>query len=218
MITGTVAKNAQPGTYSITVTATDYKISAATETFTWTISDVPPVKNGTLANQTYNDGQSGVSIATAQSFTDANGNALTYSATGLPKGLAIDATTGKITGTIDHDASTNAPAKSGSGATLHGSYTVTVTASDGLGGSAVQTFTIDSKNQVPVVGTVTASQTNNDGDTIAAVDASKAFSDPNGDPLTYSATGCRLASRSPLRARSPARSRRRPSPATTRLL
>ena len=114
-ITGTVGKSDQPGTYTTVVTATDDKGAATTETFTWTIADVPPAKNGTLANQTYNDGQSGISIATSQGFTDANGNTLTYGASGLPAGLTINATTGQITGTIDHDASTNAPSKTGSG-------------------------------------------------------------------------------------------------------
>ena len=38
------------------------------------------------------------------------------------------------------------------------------------------------------MGTKTANQTNTDGDTIAAVNAAAAFSDPNGDPLTFSAT------------------------------
>ncbi len=189
LITGTVAKNAQPGTDSVVVTATDDKGAATTETFGWTVADVPPAKSGTLANESYNDGQSGISIATSQGFSDANGNALTYGATGLPSGLSIDAGTGQITGTIDHDASKNAPAKSGTGASLDGTYTVTETASDGLGGSTTQTFTIDSRNQAPVVGTATANQSNSDGDTIAAVDASKAFTDPNGDPLTYGASG-----------------------------
>ncbi len=188
-ITGTVAKNAAPGTDSVTVTATDDKGAATAETFNWVIKDVPPASKGTLPNQATTDGQSGISIATSQGFTDSNGNALTYSASGLPVGLTINATTGAITGTIGHDASKNAPSTTGSGATLDGKYTVTVTADDGLGGTSAQTFTIDSINQAPVVGTKTATQTNSDGDTISAVNAAAAFSDPNGDPLTYAATG-----------------------------
>ena len=188
-ITGTVAKNAAPGTDAVIVTATDDKGAATTETFNWVVKDVPPTGKSTLANQAYTDGQAAISIATAQGFTDSNGNALTYSAAGLPTGLAIDTATGVITGTIDHDASKNAPVTTGSGATLDGKYTVTVTASDGLGGTAAQTFTTDSTNQAPAVGTKTASQSNTDGATITAVNAASAFSDSNGDPLTYTASG-----------------------------
>ena len=189
VISGTVAKNAMPGTDAVTVTATDDKGAVTAETFNWVIKDVPPANNGTLANQVTTDGQSGISIATSQGFTDGNGNALSYSATGLPSGLTINAMTGAIIGTIDHDASKNAPSTMGSGATLTGTYSVIVTASDGLGGTATQTFTIASTNQAPVIGTVTANQANDDGDTIAAINAANAFTDPNADPLTYAATG-----------------------------
>ena len=160
-----------------------------TATLGITVNNVNPTARGTIANQRTTDGQSGVSIATAQAFSDSLGLTLTYGATGLPAGLTINAATGVITGTIDHDASLNAPARSGSGATLDGTYTVVETASDGQGGSTTQTFTIDATNQAPVVGTATPNQTNNAGATITPVNAAAAFSDPNGDPLTYAATG-----------------------------
>ena len=188
LITGTIAKNAAPGTYSVLVSATDDKGASTAESFNWIVKDVAPTASGTLANQAVEDGQSGVSIATAGGFADTNGNPLTYAASGLPAGLAIDAATGKITGTVDHDASKNAPTTSYSGALLDGTYTVVVTASDGLGGTATQTFTIDSSNQAPVVGTITPNQTSKDGQTVTPVATAGAFTDPNGDPLTYSAT------------------------------
>ena len=187
LITGTVAGNATPGTYSVTVTAMDDKGAATSETFNWVVKDVPPTDKGTLANQTYMDGQAGISISTSQGFNNPNSLPLTYSASGLPTGLAIDATSGKITGTIDKEASKGGQS-TGSNGLLDGKYTVTVTADDKQGGTATQTFTIDSTNQAPIVGTKTADQSSNDGQTIATVKASDAFSDPNGDTLIYTAS------------------------------
>ena len=59
----------------------------------------------------------GTPIALQLSASDADGDALTYSASGLPAGLSIDSGTGLITGSL--------------AATPDGSYQVTVTASDG---------------------------------------------------------------------------------------
>ena len=188
-ITGTIDPNASAaGPYTVTVTATDDKGAATTESFTWAVDDNPPTAGAPVAATTGADGQAIAPIDTASHFVNPNGQPLTYSVTGLPAGLSIDPTTGQITGTLDHDASKNAPTTSGSGATLDGTYTVTVTATDGQGGTATQTFTFDAKNSAPVIGTATATQQGADGQAVS-VDASQAFSDPNTDALTYAATG-----------------------------
>jgi hypothetical protein len=57
---------------------------------------------------------------------DDDGDALTWSAGGLPQGVTIDSTSGTISGTIGSDAA--------------GSYIVDVAVSDGAGGSALAFF------------------------------------------------------------------------------
>jgi hypothetical protein len=76
--------------------------------------------------QDYNEGLSGVSIP-VNAFDSNPAEALTYSATGLPSGLALNSSTGAITGTVPNSIAT---------------YTVKVTASDGTGSSGSVTFTI----------------------------------------------------------------------------
>ncbi len=182
-ITGTVDKSASlAGPYSVTVTATDDKGAQTSETFNWAVNNVPPKPNGTLPALVYNDGQAGISIATAGGFTNPLGLPLTYTITGLPAGLTWDTATGKITGTIDHDASKTATA-------TNGVYTVTVTADDKQGGAPTQIFTIDTRNQAPTVGTLTANQTTTTGETVTGLDVSSVFADPNTDPLTFTASG-----------------------------
>ncbi len=189
-ITGIIDPNASATpTYTVNVTATDDKGAATTETFTWNIDNNPPTAGAAIAPATGADGQAIAPIETGSHFNNPNGQPLTYSASGLPAGLMIDPKTGMITGAVDHDASKNAPTTSGSGATLDGTYTITVTARDGQGGAASQTFTFDATNNAPVIGANTADQHNADSQPVS-VDASKAFSDANtGDMLTYVATG-----------------------------
>ena len=65
----------------------------------------------------------GTPLVVTFTASDVDGDPITYSATGLPPGLVLSATTGKVTGTPPYTAT--------------GSYPVTVTASDGVGGTAV---------------------------------------------------------------------------------
>ena len=71
-----------------------------------------------------------LSIATAQAFNDVDNASLSYSASGLPAWLTIDTGTGVISGTPPI------------GASVPGSYPITVTASDAEPLSATQSFTI----------------------------------------------------------------------------
>ena len=174
----------------VNVTVNDGISTSNTAVTTIKVTQLPPAATGTLANQTYFDSASGISIATASGFIDPAGWPLTYSATGLPAGFIINAVTGVITGTLDHNASQNAPSVTGAGATLDGKYTITVTIKDAANRSAAQTFTLDSLNQAPAIAVNTPAQTGQDGATISSLSIASAFNDPNaGDTLTFTATG-----------------------------
>jgi hypothetical protein len=81
----------------------------------------------TITDPGTQDEEAGKPVYLALSGADSAGLALTYSATGLPSGLSIGASSGLITGTLGSSASTN---------------TVTVTAQDSTGASGSVTFTM----------------------------------------------------------------------------
>ena len=79
----------------------------------------------TVTNPGSQSTTTGSSVSLQISATDSAGATLTYSASGLPTGLSISSSTGKITGT----------------ASTAGTYQVTVTASDSTGASGSASFT-----------------------------------------------------------------------------
>jgi uncharacterized protein affecting Mg2+/Co2+ transport len=104
---------------TLTYTVSDGEGGTDTATITVTVSGTnqAPVA-GAIADQSGNDSDV-VSLGVSGSFADIDtGDALTYSATGLPPGLSINPATGVISGTIASSASTGGP------------YNVTVTATD----------------------------------------------------------------------------------------
>jgi large repetitive protein len=160
------------GTDTITYTISDGQGGTSTAKVTVTVAAVndAPVPVGSLPAQTNVDAASVTSVPTAGGFTDVDNAALAYSATGLPAGLTINATTGVISGTIDRSAS------QASG----GAYTVVVTATDAGGLSAAQKFSWTVINPAPKAQNDTAS-TNED--TPVTINVLANDSDPDADPL-----------------------------------
>ncbi len=121
LISGTIAVGADTSSpYAVTVTANDGTASAS-QTFNWTVSHVSLVNPGPQASVD----SSAVSLQLQGQ--DADHDTLTYTASGLPSGVSVNASTGLISGTLASNADTNSP------------YNVTVTASDGVH-STSQTF------------------------------------------------------------------------------
>ena len=108
--------------------------------------------------------------------TDADGDTLTYGASGLPAGLSIDTATGAISGTISLSAASGSP------------YAVSVTVRDGIAVDDTDTFswTVTNTNQNPTFDQNLGDRTDAEGDLIS-LDAGA--TDPDGDTLTYAATG-----------------------------
>ena len=127
--------------FKYTMGDTNGGTSEATVNVTVTPVNDPPVA-GTIPNHAQSDGTT-VDLGIAGSFSDIDGDRLTFTISGLPPGLAYDADTGRITGRLTADAS-----QGGTG----GVYTVVVTASDGKPGStpATASFTFTVTNQPPV--------------------------------------------------------------------
>ena len=75
------------------------------------------------------------------------------------------------------------------GESLTDSFNYTITDNEGGTSTAVLTITVDGANDAPVPGATIGSQSDEDADSITTVDVTSAFSDPDGDTLTYTATG-----------------------------
>jgi len=139
VISGTLpAGTSADGPYTVTVTATDPDGQFVSSSFVWTVENVAPEVVTPLPNVSFDDA-SDVSLPTANSFADPDGDALVFTAANLPEGLSIDPQTGLISGTIDGSASQDGP------------FDVTVTATDAQGGSTSQTFTLAVENVAPII-------------------------------------------------------------------
>ncbi|GGG05039.1 hypothetical protein GCM10010924_37030 [Rhizobium wenxiniae] len=162
---------------SITYTISDGNGGTDTATLTITVTGVNDAPTApTLPPRADIDGAA-IDINLTGGFADVDGDTLTYAITGLPTGLTYNAATGRITGTISPSAS---------GPTGTRAFTVTMTASDGNGGTVERTFTWTITNPAPDAQDDTFSI--DEGDTLTGnVLANNGNgADTDDDPLTVS--------------------------------
>ena len=163
LISGTLSPTADGSSpFTTTVTAT---ADSASQSFTWTVGHF------TLTAVPDRSDVEGTSVSVPVSASDADHDTLSYSASGLPPGISINAATGLLSGVL------------GAAASGGGPYTVTVTASDGNHSSS-QSFTWTVTPHLLLA--VPTTQINAPGDVVSlpltAVDVAN-------QPVTYSGTG-----------------------------
>lgn len=122
-VSGVISGSAtSAGRYDVAVLVSDGRADSPSSTFTWTITPPPtPPTLAPVANQSHKVGRA---LSLRLSASEPNGDTLTYSASGLPPGLSVNATTGVISGTP----------------TRKGTYGVTAQVTD-RDGSATRGFT-----------------------------------------------------------------------------
>jgi hypothetical protein len=159
------------GDYSVSVTVDDGHGATMGVAFTWTVTNTNRVP--ALANPGPQTNAEGQLVAVTLGATDADGDGITFGASGLPPGLSIDTSTGTVTGTLPFTAA--------------GLYNVTVTVDDGSGGTASASFawTVTNTNRVPALANP-GSQTSQEGQPVTLA---LAASDPDADALTFTADG-----------------------------
>ncbi|WP_125568847.1 Ig domain-containing protein [Nocardioides baekrokdamisoli] len=162
------------GTSNVTVTATDTTGVSGSTSFAFTVNPVAPQGNTVTVT---NPGNQTATVGTGKSVqihaTDSSSSAtLTYSATGLPAGLSINANTGLISGT---------PSAAGTSST-----TVKATDNTGVSSSATFSWSVSPKAANTVAVTNPGNQTGTVG---TAANLQMHGTDSASAALTYSAIG-----------------------------
>ncbi len=177
VFTWTPSETQGPGVFTLDVTVADGGAPAGndSETITITVNETnvaPVVANPGDQTSTENDP---ISLAVVATDADVPANTLTWSATGLPDGLAIGPLTGTISGTVSYDAAAGSP------------HVVTVTATDNgipnLANSVVFVWNVIDLNRPPIALDDAGSVAE---DLIVTIDVLGNDSDPDLDALIVS--------------------------------
>ena len=158
------------GTATVTVTAIDPNSLRATQTFNVTVVSAP-VAQGSIPAVKLTVGGSAATVDVSSKFSDADGNTLTYTA------KSSDTTKVKVSVSSANVIITPV---------AQGTATVTVTATDPDNLRARQTIAV-TVNAPIAVGSIPPVRLTVGG-RAATVDVSTKFSDPNNDPLIYTAS------------------------------
>ena len=158
------------GESQVTVTARDVHGAPVSQGFTVTVPNRAPAAVGELGPVTVHRGGA-VTVEVAGAFSDPDSDVLSYVAVSSNEGAA-------------------AVSVSGSEVTVsgvsQGGATVTVTASDGHGGTAEQSFAVTVPNRAPAAVGELGPVTVHRGGAVT-LDAADGFSDPDSDVLSYAA-------------------------------
>ena len=165
------------GNSTITVTASDSGDSSRSVTGTFLVtvgSNRSPEPSGTLADRSLNEGGT-TQVALSSAFTDGDGDTLTYAASSTDTSVATVALSGS---------SVTVTAVKGPG-----TATIDVTATDagGSGTRARHRFEVTVLNQPPQAVGSLAALALRVGEGNGVVDLATAFTEPEGEPLTYRA-------------------------------
>ena len=172
-VQGTVSASATAQDYTVTISADDGVNTAVTATFTITVTaaaSTPPANSSPVitapGGKMYQQGQE--ITAFGITTTDADGDEVTVTISGLPSGLSYSS--GQVQGTVSASATAQ-------------DYTVTISADDGVNTAVTATFTITvtEPNQPPVIGDSFAAYCIQDQ---AVWPFSIDVSDPDGDAVT----------------------------------
>ena len=163
-------------TLSITVTATDSSELSVADTFSVSVIG-PPQLTTPIANQTWLGGKTFTMALPAGTFTDPQGETLSYGATlsngqALPSWLTFNAATDTFSGTAPLTAET---------------VGITVTATDSSGLPVADTFSVTVIG-APELTAQTPGETLAGGKTFVLALPANTFTDPQGEKLAYSAT------------------------------